>query len=90
MSTHNIGFYKEISKIIMNIIKYAPYFFCWIEPFQGVQCRGISLVNFSKFLKLFFSLLLLYEPRREKTSLRDFRPGPTQTGLYSYRRWLEA
>ena len=30
MSTHNIGFYEEISKIITylssNIIKYAPYF----------------------------------------------------------------
>ena len=24
----------------------------------------------------------LYEPRREKTGLRGFRPGPTQTGLY--------
>ena len=30
------------------------------------------------------------EPRCEKTGLRGFRPGPTQTGLYSYRRWLEA
>ena len=30
------------------------------------------------------------EPRREKTGLRGFRPGPTQTGLYSHRRWLEA
>ena len=26
----------------------------------------------------------------EKTGLRGFRPGPTQTGLYSHRRWLEA
>ena len=24
------------------------------------------------------------EPRSEKTGLRDFRPGPTQTGLYSH------
>ena len=35
MSTHNIGFYEEISKIITklssNIIKYAPYFFCWLN-----------------------------------------------------------
>ena len=30
------------------------------------------------------------EPRSEKTGLRGFRPGPTQTGLYSYRRWLDA
>ena len=30
------------------------------------------------------------EPRFEKTGLLGFRPGPTQPGLYSYRRWLEA
>ena len=26
----------------------------------------------------------------EKTGLWGFRPGPTQTGLYNQRRWLEA
>ena len=31
-----------------------------------------------------------YEPRFEKTGLRGFRPGPTQTGLYNYRRLPEA
>ena len=31
-----------------------------------------------------------FEPRCEKTGLLGFRPGPTQTGLYSHRRWLEA
>ena len=31
-----------------------------------------------------------YEPRREKTGLRGFRPGPTQTDLYSHRKELEA
>ena len=31
-----------------------------------------------------------YEPRCEKTSLRGFRPGRTQTGLYNHTRWLEA
>ena len=30
------------------------------------------------------------EPRREKTGLRGFRPGPTQTGLYQLRKELEA
>ena len=30
-----------------------------------------------------------YEPRCEKTGRRGFRPGPTQTGLYSHRRLLE-
>ena len=31
----------------------------------------------------------LFEPRCEKTSLRGFRPGQTQTELHSHRRWLE-
>ena len=34
MSTHNIGFYEDLTNIIFelssNIIKYAPYFFCCI------------------------------------------------------------
>ena len=34
MSTHNIGLYEDLTKIIFelssNIIKYAPYFFCWL------------------------------------------------------------
>ena len=34
--------------------------------------------------------MFLIEPRREKTGLRGFRPGPTQTGLYSLRSRLEA
>ena len=37
-----------------------------------------------------FSNLVTYEPRREKTGLRGFRPGPTQTGLYKLRKELEA
>ena len=35
-------------------------------------------------------LTYLYEPRYEKTGLRGFRPGLTQTRLRSHRRWLEA
>ena len=30
------------------------------------------------------------EPCHEKTCLHGFRPGPTQTGLYGHRKWLEA
>ena len=33
---------------------------------------------------------LQYEPRSEKTGLGGFRPGPSQTGLYSPRRLLDA
>ena len=34
-------------------------------------------------------LLRIFEPRSEKTGLRGFRPGLTQTGVYSHIRWLE-
>ena len=37
-----------------------------------------------------FKHAIRIEPRSEKTGLRDFRPGPTQTGLYNCIRWLEA
>ena len=31
-----------------------------------------------------------FESCSEKTGLRGFRPGPTQNGLHSHTRWLEA
>ena len=44
MSTHNIGFYEDLTKIIFelssNIIKYAPYFFCCIH-YLGRIISGI-------------------------------------------------
>ena len=43
------------------------------------QCLTLNLDDQSSF-----------EPRCEKTGLRGFRPGPTQTGLYNHKRWLEA
>ena len=33
---------------------------------------------------------VINEPVHEKTDNMGFRPGPTQTGLYNHRRWLEA
>ena len=42
----------------------------------------------------YFNIELLslwsFEPRCEKTGIRGFRPGPTQIGLCSHRRQLEA
>ena len=56
-----------------------------------------EILNFSlsKEVSLFRSVLLCwkkvaFEPRSEKTGLRGFQPGPTQTGLYNHTRWLEA
>ena len=34
--------------------------------------------------------VIRHEQRDEKTCLRGFRPGPTQTGLYNHQRRLEA
>ena len=46
MSTHNIGFYEELTKIIFelssNIIKYAPYFFCCEGNASGPKIIGCS------------------------------------------------
>ena len=33
---------------------------------------------------------IIIEPVREKTNNLGFRPGPTQNGLYSHRKWLGA
>ena len=41
-------------------------------------------------VRLVIKLVIRYEPRCQKTGLRGFRPGPTQTGLYNCVRWLEA
>ena len=42
-STHNIGFYEDLTKIIFelssNIIKYAPYFFC-SHDYQSFFCQA--------------------------------------------------
>ena len=64
---------------------------------------SIIVVKFTMIYKLSISKILikpliiytikwldLNEPRCEKTGLRGFRPGPTQTGLYNHTRWLEA
>ena len=48
---------------------------CIFQPFLAVNQLSESL---------------RYEPLCEKTGLRGFRPGPTQTGLCSDRRLLEA
>ena len=46
MSTHNIGFYEDLTKVIFelssNLIKYAPYFFCCVWK----PCRQIFLQTF--------------------------------------------
>ena len=52
------------------------------------ESAGLMLIFFAFEMYIFEEPL--YEPRCEKTSLRGFRPGQIQTGLYIHRRWLEA
>ena len=52
-----------------------PIWFIQVQQQQFIL--GSNTINTSK--------LFSYEP----TGLRDFRPGPTETGLFSHRRWLE-
>ena len=63
MSTHNIGFYEEISKIITqlssNIIKYAPYFFCCLVWHYVVDWDNKP---HSKFNKVYNMSLIIRKP----------------------------
>ena len=78
MSTHNIGFYEEISKIITklssNIIKYAPYFFSWSSGLSSAwafaQSDQSSLSSRGNLRSQ--ATHGAYEPRSEKTGLRGF------------------
>ena len=49
-----------------------------LKSFKPVKCWHFNICEQDKF-----------EPRSEKTGLRGFQPGPTQTGLCSHRIWLE-
>ena len=92
-------FEGELAKIIFQYHKYLQNL-----PLQkkGEQCilflSLISLISFCRIKFLCIDLAMcyqvhkmktVYEPRSEKTGLQGFRPGPTQTGLYNHRRWLE-
>ena len=71
-----------------------------------MDSRGCSVIGFSGYfflfvLGLFFFCIVVamydlcaqcekYEQCCEKTGLLGLRPVPTQTGMYSHRRWLAA
>ena len=62
-----------------------------VGPVRKLHCCGsYSTVNRITIRKPALIFGNTNEPRREKTGLRGFRPGPTQTGLYSHRSRLEA
>ena len=59
------------------------------------SCENNQYIVKVAYCKLLWShieknILPAFEPRCEKTGLWSFRPSPTQTELYSHRRWLKA
>ena len=65
--------------------------FCW----ECVKFLSLSVYNecISTFFFLFYifsifwdQIIILFEPVHDKTNNLGFRPGPTQTSLYSHRR----
>ena len=61
-----------------------------LNQYFVVRMKFSSSLNFEIFAPFPDLCLLVPEPRREKTGLRGFRPGPTQIGLYKLRKELEA
>ena len=67
----------------------------FVMPILLLVCLKVNLVRLYTMVveeRTIFSAIdySLFEPRSEKTGLRGFRPGSTQTRLYGHRRWLEA
>ena len=81
MCTYNICFSEEIRQIICYY-KISTYCYCLTSFMLGIFAGKTYFTDKTSFAP--------NEPRCEKTGLRGFRPGPTQTGLYNHTRWLEA
>ena len=60
------------------------------DPSAGSGLPRGTMVYANMPIPLQVVFILSFEPRLEKTGLRGFRPGPTQTSLYSHRRKLES
>ena len=62
--------------------------FCICENKDADQLRGYREADLRLCFRIcknpVFSRRGSFEPRRQKTGLRGFRPGPTQTGLRNY------
>ena len=67
-----------------------------LEQLDLVSCRDSDTVHVF-YVKsgqkapndIISNVVGIYEPRCEKNGLQGFRPGQTQTGLYSHRSWLD-
>ena len=73
MSTHNMGFYEDLTKDIFQlssiIIKYAPYLFSCLNNYYYSCCIKITAVSYDvDFLVVYFiarCTILIKEQKRE-------------------------
>ena len=77
MSTHNIGFYEDLTKIIFelssNIFKYAPYFFCCASINLLLELFLFILIHLIKFLLILILRLFSVSFKRNcNVFLSDF------------------
>ena len=96
MSTHNIGFYEDLTKIIFqlssNFIKYAPYLFFWCiveaQTYSSKNSASLRYVYSGRFCKtLDESNEILYLKVKIKVILpRLYEPRYEKTGFLHMRK----
>ena len=91
------GYFTQGGAVWGRGTRIEPRGLAWYgRSFSAPNCTGHLFICKFKFCKCYVLLLHFayqqqsYEPRREKTGLRGFRPGLTRTSLYSHRSRLEA
>ena len=99
-----IAFNQVTTPIIQIRLLFLTLFFTVLEPFYicfnyFVSLVVVSVMNYFRPRKFYLTQILpraelsgytIYDPHDEKTCLNSFRPGLTQTKLYSHRRLLMA
>ena len=71
----------------MYLLSYFDLFVLYWKLRKATKMQKLHGIHTNVDEHMYFSFK--DEPRRQKTGLRGFQPGPTQTGLGSHRRWLE-
>ena len=95
MSTHNIGFYEDLTKIIFqlssNIIKYAPYLFFYHHAQADLNLCGTPIENFDGFViqRLIMKILLCRRYSRWFGTRADAGPQLSSYCLQNYKIWEE-
>ena len=75
MSTHNIGFYEDLTKIIFEL----PSNTHLISSAGYGYGPKLILIGQQRLISRLLAEQNSFEPRCEKTGLRGFLPGPIQT-----------